>query len=45
MENLFDTDYATRIRSAVLAGSAPTRFMYRNQGAPLTGFVTYSYTF
>jgi outer membrane cobalamin receptor len=45
VENLFDTDYETRIRSAVLAGSAPTRFMYRNQGAPITGFLNYSYTF
>jgi len=46
VENLFDTDYATRIRSAVRAGSAPpTRFMYQNQGAPITGFLNYSYSF
>jgi vitamin B12 transporter len=46
VENAFNTEYATRIRSAVLAGSAPaTRFIYRNQGAPRTGFLTYSYQF
>ena len=46
VENLFDTDYATRVRSAVLAGSVPaTRFMYRNVGSPITGFLNYSYTF
>ena len=45
VENLFDTDYATRVRSAVLSGSAPTRFMYRNVGSPVTGFLNYSYTF
>ena len=46
VENLFDTDYATRLRSAVRAGSVPaTRFLYRNQGAPRTGYLTYSYQF
>jgi vitamin B12 transporter len=46
VENLFDTDYATRIRSAVLAGSSPAqRFIYRNLGAPRTGYLSYSYTF
>ncbi|MET0282436.1 MAG: TonB-dependent receptor [Steroidobacteraceae bacterium] len=46
VENLFDGDYATRVRQAVLAGSTPaTRFLYRNRGAPRTGFLNYSYTF
>lgn len=46
VENLFDTSYQTRIRSTVRAGSVPpTRFIYRNLGAPVTGFLTYSYTF
>jgi outer membrane cobalamin receptor len=46
VENLFDTDYETRIRSTIRSGSVPpTRFIYRNLGAPVTGFVTYSYRF
>jgi vitamin B12 transporter len=46
VENLFDEDYATRVRQTVLAGSTPSsRFLYRNRGAPRTGFLNYSYTF
>jgi outer membrane cobalamin receptor len=46
VENLFDTDSVTRIRSTRLTGSpAPTRMIYRNQGAPRTAFVNYTYQF
>ncbi len=46
IENLFDTDYATRMRSAVLAGSPTSeRFLYRNRGAPRTVFLNYTYDF
>jgi len=46
VENLFDSDYVTRIRSTRLTGSpAPTRLVYRNQGAPRTYFASYSYSF
>jgi outer membrane cobalamin receptor len=46
VENVFDTEYATRIRSAVRTGSSPsTRFLYRNLGAPRTGYLTYGYSF
>lgn len=46
VENLFDEDYATRVRQAALAGSVPTtRFLYSNRGAPRTAFLNYSYTF
>ena len=46
VENLFDTDYYTRIRSTQLSGApAPTRMIYRNVGAPRTLFVNYTYDF
>jgi outer membrane cobalamin receptor len=46
VENLFDTGYYTRIRSQRLSGSpAPTRMIYRNQGAPRTYFANYTYQF
>jgi len=46
VENLFDTDYVTRIRSTRLTGSPPpTRLVYRNLGAPRTGYLNYSYQF
>ncbi len=44
VENLFNADYATRVRSAALAGSTTgPRFLYRNLGAPRTAFLNYSY--
>jgi outer membrane cobalamin receptor len=46
IENLFDEDYATRIRSAALAGSTTgQRLLYSNLGAPRTAFLNYSYDF
>jgi vitamin B12 transporter len=46
VENLFDIEYETRIRSAVLQGSDPaTRFMFRNQGAPRTLYANYTFAF
>jgi outer membrane cobalamin receptor len=46
VENLFDTGYVTRIRSTRLAGSPPpTRLVYRNLGAPRTGYLNYTYQF
>ena len=46
VENLFGTDYYTRIRSQRLSGTpAPTRMIYRNLGTPRTYFVNYSYSF
>ncbi len=46
VENLFDTDYATRIRSATYSDSeTEERFMYRNLGAPRTAFLNYTYSF
>ncbi|MGC4027355.1 MAG: TonB-dependent receptor [Steroidobacteraceae bacterium] len=46
IENLFDTAYVTRIRSAAVTGSSPpVRFMYRNLGVPRTGYLNYSYHF
>jgi outer membrane receptor protein involved in Fe transport len=46
VENLFDTDYVTRIRSTRLTGSPPpTRLVYRNLGAPRTAYLNYSYQF
>jgi outer membrane cobalamin receptor len=46
VENLFDVDYATRVRSAALSGSTTgQRFLYRNQGAPRTAFLNYTCDF
>jgi vitamin B12 transporter len=46
VENLFDTRYATRVNSAVLAGSVPaTRLRYHSLGAPRTAFLNYAYSF
>jgi vitamin B12 transporter len=46
VENLFDTGYVTRIRSTRLTGSPPpTRLVYRNLGAPRTGYLNYTYQF
>lgn len=46
VENLFDTDYETRIRSSVLSGSSPaTRFMYRNVGQARTFYGDYTFSF
>jgi outer membrane cobalamin receptor len=46
VENLFDADYATRIRQQTVGGPpADDYFLYRNQGAPRTFFVNYSHDF
>jgi len=47
VENLFDTDYATRIRSAATDPNDDESplFMYRYRGAPRTGFLNYTYQF
>lgn len=46
VENLFDTNYATSVASAVLTGSSPsTRFLYHRLGAPRTFYVSLSQSF
>lgn len=48
VENVLDKEYATRVRSAVLAGSDPEdpeRFIYRNRGTPRTLYLNYSLGF
>jgi outer membrane cobalamin receptor len=46
VENLFDTDYATRVRSAPIGSSSPgNRYAYRSLGAPRTWYLNYSYDF
>lgn len=48
VENLLDEEYATRLRSAVLAGSDPDdpeRFIYRNRGTPRTLYLNYTLGF
>ena len=45
VENLFNADYATRVRSAEVNDESGDMFLYRNRGAPRTAFLNYSYTF
>lgn len=45
LENLFDTDYATRLGSTFVDGSTTTRFLYASRGAPRAGYLRYSYGF
>ena len=42
--NLFDTDYAARLGSALVDGGG-SRFLYRNLGVPRTLSARYSYAF
>ncbi len=44
VQNLFDTDYAARLGSAVVDGGT-SRFLYRNLGVPRTASVRYTYAF
>ncbi len=44
VQNLFDTDYAARLGSAVV-DSGTSRFLYRNLGVPRTASVRYTYAF
>lgn len=44
IENLFDEDYATRLNSAQIDGSA-ARFLYASRGAPRAAHLRYAYAF
>lgn len=45
LQNLFDEDYATAVRSVVTDSGSPARITVRNLGAPRTFNIRYSYAF